>query len=84
LRLDALGREVDEQGKVILVQLPITLKVNQHPGPQPTLPPPPRLVEENPFFDPELGGTRKIERRRKAGFEFVQEGKFQKEAEAFR
>jgi hypothetical protein len=35
------------------------------------------------FFDPELGdrGLKRMERRRRAGFSFVEEGNFQKQAE---
>jgi hypothetical protein len=38
------------------------------------------------FFDPELGtrSLRKLERRKKTGFDFVQEGRFQKLAETQR
>lgn len=41
---------------------------------------------EDPFFDPRMGtgGRRRNDRRRKAGFEFVEEGRYQHEAEVFR
>ena len=43
-------------------------------------------VAARSFFDPELGvrGLRKLDRRRRAGFDFVQEGTFQKLAETQR
>jgi hypothetical protein len=46
-------------------------------------PPPP---QEDAFFDPRMGdrGLRKLERRARPTFEFVQEGEFQKQAEIFR
>lgn len=39
---------------------------------------------DDPFYDPALDRGRKTDKRRKVGFNFVQEGSFQREAELFR
>eukprot|EP00798_Chlamydomonas_sp_ICE-L_P006696 gene6696-3366_t len=97
LRLDSQGREVDEHGKPIQrqVQVVSTLKVNQQhvkgaPAPAPAktsfldLYAPPEN-EESEFHDPRMSaGGKKMDRRKRSGFEFVQEGQFQKQAEMLR
>ncbi|KAK9808286.1 hypothetical protein WJX73_007656 [Symbiochloris irregularis] len=93
LRLDDKGREVDEHGNLVAksVAAVTSLKVNQKkpefkrppPPAQPTGPPKPRPED---FFDPFLGDrpARGLNRRRKGGFEFVQQGRLQKQAETAR
>ncbi len=46
--------------------------------------PAPAAPVDDPFYDPALDRGRKTDKRRKVGFNFVQEGSFQKEAELFR
>ncbi|XP_022016113.1 protein RDM16 isoform X2 [Helianthus annuus] len=89
LRLDALGREVDEHGNV--VNIPklnnlSTLKVNinkqkkdafQILKPELEVDP-----DKNPHFDPRMGIDKtKLLRPKKMTFQFVEEGKWSKEAE---
>ncbi|CAI9280459.1 unnamed protein product [Lactuca saligna] len=89
LRLDALGREVDENGNV--VNIPklnnlSTLKVNinkqkkdafQILKPELEVDP-----DKNPHFDPRMGIDKtKLLRPKKMTFQFVEEGKWAKEAE---
>ncbi|KAD3640557.1 hypothetical protein R6Q59_003301 [Mikania micrantha] len=89
LRLDALGREVDEHGNV--VNIPklnnlSTLKVNinkqkkdafQILKPELEVDP-----DKNPHFDPRMGIDKtKLLRPKKMTFQFVEEGKWAKEAE---
>ncbi|KAL3521009.1 hypothetical protein ACH5RR_019158 [Cinchona calisaya] len=89
LRLDALGREVDEQGNVVNVPKVnnlSTLKVNinkqkkdafQILKPELDVDP-----EENPYFDPRMGiDKNKILRPKRMTFQFVEEGKWSKDAE---
>uniref|UniRef100_A0A1J3JCN3 U4/U6 small nuclear ribonucleoprotein Prp3 n=1 Tax=Noccaea caerulescens TaxID=107243 RepID=A0A1J3JCN3_NOCCA len=89
LRVDALGREIDEHGNVISVAKPSnlsTLKVNinkqkkdafQILKPQLEVDP-----EENPFFDPRMGIDKtKILRPKRMNFQFVEEGKWTRDAE---
>nr|XP_011469725.1 PREDICTED: U4/U6 small nuclear ribonucleoprotein Prp3 [Fragaria vesca subsp. vesca] len=89
LRLDALGREIDEHGNVVNVTKPnnlSTLKVNinkqkkdafQILKPEVDMNP-----ESNPFFDPKMGiNMTKIVRPKRMNFQFVEEGKWSKEAE---
>ncbi|WZZ10484.1 hypothetical protein YC2023_096405 [Brassica napus] len=92
LRVDALGREIDEHGNVISVTKPsnlTTLKVNinkqkkdafQILKPQLEVNP-----EENPHFDPRMGiDKNKILRPKRMSFEFVEEGKWTRDAESLK
>ncbi|XP_024176819.1 protein RDM16 isoform X1 [Rosa chinensis] len=89
LRLDALGREIDEHGNVVNVTKPnnlSTLKVNinkqkkdafQILKPEVDMDP-----ESNPFFDPKMGiNMTKIMRPKRMNFQFVEEGKWSRDAE---
>ncbi|KAG2730099.1 hypothetical protein I3760_01G277200 [Carya illinoinensis] len=89
LRLDALGREVDEHGNVVNLTKPSnlsTLKVNinkqkkdafQILKPELDVDP-----ESNPHFDGSLGINKtKLLRPKRMAFQFVEEGKWSKEAE---
>ncbi|CAN8313446.1 unnamed protein product [Cochlearia groenlandica] len=89
LRVDALGREIDEHGNVISVTKPSnlsTLKVNinkqkkdafQILKPQLEVDP-----EQNPHFDPRMGiDKNKILRPKRMNFLFVEEGKWTRDAE---
>nr|XP_043610016.1 protein RDM16-like isoform X2 [Erigeron canadensis] len=89
LRLDALGREVDEHGNVVNIAKPnslSTLKVNinkqkkdafQILKPELEVDP-----DKNPYFDPRMGIDKvKLLRPKKMTFQFVEEGKWAKEAE---
>lgn len=89
LRLDALGREIDEHGNVVNVTKPSnlsTLKVNinkqkkdafQILKPELDVDP-----ESNPHFDERMGINKtKILRPKRMSFQFVEEGKWSKEAE---
>lgn len=89
LRLDALGREVDEHGNV--VNMPklnnlSTLKVNINKQKkdafqilQPELEVDP---DKNPHFDPRMGIDKtKLLRPKRMTFQFVEEGKWSKDAE---
>ncbi|KAG9160819.1 hypothetical protein Leryth_008650 [Lithospermum erythrorhizon] len=89
LRLDAHGREVDEHGNVLDTTKPnnlSTLKVNinkqkkdafQILKPELEVDP-----EKNPFFDPDMGiNKNKILRPKRMTFQFVEEGKWAKDAE---
>ncbi|KAJ4970422.1 hypothetical protein NE237_003521 [Protea cynaroides] len=92
LRLDALGREIDEHGNVInipkLTNLS-TLKVNINKQKKeafqilkPELDVDPDL---NPHFDPEMGINKtKLLRPKRMNFLFVEEGKWSKQAEIIR
>ncbi|KAJ0257927.1 Protein RDM16 [Hirschfeldia incana] len=92
LRVDALGREIDEHGNVISVTKPSnlsTLKVNinkqkkdafQILKPQLEVNP-----EENPHFDPRMGiDKNKILRPKRMSFQFVEEGKWTRDAESLK
>ncbi|KAL0698769.1 hypothetical protein Bca4012_054891 [Brassica carinata] len=92
LRVDALGREIDEHGNLISVTKPSnlsTLKVNinkqkkdafQILKPQLEVNP-----EENPHFDPRMGiDKNKILRPKRMSFEFVEEGKWTRDAESLK
>ncbi|KAG5390420.1 hypothetical protein IGI04_031961 [Brassica rapa subsp. trilocularis] len=92
LRVDAHGREIDEHGNVISVTKPsnlTTLKVNinkqkkdafQILKPQLEVNP-----EENPHFDPRMGiDKNKILRPKRMSFEFVEEGKWTRDAESLK
>ncbi|OIT32674.1 PREDICTED: U4/U6 small nuclear ribonucleoprotein Prp3 [Nicotiana attenuata] len=87
LRLDALGREIDEQGNVVNVHKPSsTLKVNinkqkkesfQILKPELDVDP-----DKNPHFDPRMGiDKNKILRPKRMSFQFVEEGKWSHDAE---
>ncbi|XP_043699044.1 protein RDM16-like isoform X1 [Telopea speciosissima] len=92
LRLDALGREIDEHGNVInmpkLTNLS-TLKVNINKQKKeafqilkPELDVDPDL---NPHFDPGMGINKtKLLRPKRMSFQFVEEGKWAKQAEIIR
>ncbi|KAH1267685.1 hypothetical protein AAZX31_01G215400 [Glycine max] len=92
LRLDAQGREIDEQGNVINVTKPInlsTLKVNINKQKkeafeilQPVLDVDP---ESNPHFDASMGINKtKLLRPKRMNFQFVEEGKWSKDAETIK
>ncbi|KAJ8759870.1 hypothetical protein K2173_009971 [Erythroxylum novogranatense] len=89
LRVDALGREIDEHGNIVNVTKPSnlsTLKVNinkqkkdafQILKPELEVDP-----ESNPYYDPRMGiDKNKLLRPKRMTFQFVEEGKWSKEAE---
>ncbi|XP_021850034.2 protein RDM16 isoform X2 [Spinacia oleracea] len=89
LRLDAHGREVDEDGNVVYISKPSslsTLKVNinkqkkdafQIHKPELEVDP-----DKNPHFDPRMGIDKtKLLRPKRMNFLFVEEGKWSKDAE---
>ncbi|XP_075671814.1 protein RDM16 isoform X2 [Castanea sativa] len=89
LRLDALGREIDEHGNVVNVTKPSnlsTLKVNinkqkkdafQILKPELDVDP-----DSNPHFDERMGINKtKLLRPKRMNFQFVEEGKWSKDAE---
>ncbi|WCJ19453.1 U4/U6 small nuclear ribonucleoprotein Prp3 [Euphorbia peplus] len=89
LRIDALGREIDEHGNVISVSKPSnlsTLKVNinkqkkdafQILKPELEVDP-----DSNPHFDARMGINKtKLLRPKRMNFQFVEEGRWAKEAE---
>ncbi|KAH0660478.1 U4/U6 small nuclear ribonucleoprotein Prp3 isoform X1 [Solanum tuberosum] len=87
LRLDALGREIDEQGNIVNMLKPSsTLKVNINKKKQeafqilkPELEVDP---EKNPHYDPGMGiDKNKILRPKRMTFQFVEEGKWSRDAE---
>ncbi|KAL5569176.1 hypothetical protein UlMin_025751 [Ulmus minor] len=89
LRLDALGREIDEHGNVVNVTKPSnlsTLKVNINKQKKdafqilkPDLDVDP---ESNPHFDERMGVNKnKILRPKRMNFQFVEEGKWSRDAE---
>lgn len=92
LRLDAQGREVDEQGNVVkreVVQVS-TLKVNARAGKANALEEAMAAVrretqegQTDSFFDDRMGAAGR-KREKRAGLAFVEEGKFQKQAEMMR
>ncbi|XP_010253390.1 PREDICTED: U4/U6 small nuclear ribonucleoprotein Prp3 isoform X2 [Nelumbo nucifera] len=92
LRLDALGREIDEHGNVVDMPKPTnlsTLKVNinkqkkeafQILKPELDVDP-----ETNPHFDARMGINKtKLLRPKRMSFQFVEEGKWSKQAEIIR
>ncbi|BAU00702.1 hypothetical protein LR48_Vigan442s008800 [Vigna angularis] len=92
LRLDAQGREIDENGNVINVTKPTnlsTLKVNINKQKkdayeilQPVLDVDP---ESNPYFDASMGINKtKILRPKRMNFQFVEEGKWSRDAETIK
>jgi len=101
LRLDAQGREIDENGNLVVraVQPVSTLKVNlpgrvaealkEERGAPSTLDtrmPSASELEADPGFDPRMApaSDRRMQRPKKATFDFVQEGSLQKQAEMMR
>ncbi|CAI9282359.1 unnamed protein product [Lactuca saligna] len=90
LSLDAFGREVDENGNVVInipkLNILSTLKVNNNKQKKDTfqiLKPELEVdLDENPHFDPRMGIDKtKLLRPKKMTFQFVEEGKWAKEAE---
>ncbi|KAK7405997.1 hypothetical protein VNO78_07610 [Psophocarpus tetragonolobus] len=92
LRLDAQGREIDEHGNVINVTKPVnlsTLKVNINKQKkdafeilQPVLDVDP---ESNPHFDASMGINKtKLLRPKRMNFQFVEEGKWSRDAETIK
>ncbi|XP_020230044.1 protein RDM16 isoform X1 [Cajanus cajan] len=92
LRLDAQGREIDEHGNVINVTKPTnlsTLKVNINKQKkeafeilQPVLDVDP---ESNPHFDERMGINKtKLLRPKRMNFQFVEEGKWSRDAETIK
>lgn len=88
LRLDALGREIDEQGNVINLTKPnnlSTLKVNINKQRKDLFFVKPELEvdpEANPHFDARMGINKgKLLRPKRSTFQFVEEGKWSKDAE---
>ncbi|CAI0411550.1 unnamed protein product [Linum tenue] len=92
LRVDALGREIDEHGNIVSVTKPSnlsTLKVNinkqkkdafQILKPELEVDP-----DSNPHFDERMGINKaKILRPKRMSFQFVEEGKWSKDAESIR
>ncbi|KAK4367280.1 hypothetical protein RND71_015160 [Anisodus tanguticus] len=87
LRLDALGREIDEQGNIVNMPKPSsTLKVNINKKKQEAF----QILkpefevdpEKNPHFDPSMGIDKtKILRPKRMAFQFVEEGKWSRDAE---
>ncbi|CAN4101394.1 unnamed protein product [Withania somnifera] len=87
LRLDALGREIDEQGNIINMPKPSsTLKVNINKKKQEAF----QILkpefevdpDKNPHFDPAMGIDKsKILRPKRMTFQFVEEGKWSRDAE---
>ncbi|GAB5363525.1 hypothetical protein AAMO2058_000890700 [Amorphochlora amoebiformis] len=91
LRLDAKGRQIDEQGNVIKMEreATTTLKINQkllqreQQKLQPSQPKTGKLDDK--YLDPRItvADKRSIARRRKA-LSFIKQGKFQRKAQALR
>ncbi|XP_039070548.1 protein RDM16-like isoform X2 [Hibiscus syriacus] len=89
LRVDALGREIDEHGNIINVTKPSnlsTLKVNinkQKKDAFQILKPELEVdLEDNPHFDARMGiDKNKLIRPKRMTFQFVEEGKWSKDAE---
>ncbi|KAK8629685.1 hypothetical protein V6N13_078518 [Hibiscus sabdariffa] len=89
LRVDALGREIDEHGNIISVIKPSnlsTLKVNinkQKKDAFQILKPELEVdLESNPHFDSRMGINKdKLLRPKRMSFQFVEEGKWSKDAE---
>lgn len=92
--IDAQGNVIAQPLQVVS-----TLLVNQHallrkvgiqvdlplPAPEPE-PAPAAPPEESAFFDPRMGARalKRMDRRKRSAFEFVQEGQYQKQAEIMR
>eukprot|EP00898_Chlorokybus_atmophyticus_P005252 jgi/Chlat1/5728/Chrsp38S05566 len=90
LRVDAQGREIDEQGNVIehKVAAVSTLKVNINKAKKEAFKierPSEEELTTSTFFDPRMGIDKKaLLRPKRSTFTFVEEGTFQKQAEAQR
>ncbi|KAK8487200.1 hypothetical protein V6N13_062688 [Hibiscus sabdariffa] len=92
LRVDALGREIDEHGNIISVIKPSnlsTLKVNinkQKKDAFQILQPELEVdLESNPHFDARMGINKdKLLRPKRMSFQFVEEGKWSKDAEVIK
>ncbi|CAL8464003.1 g3538 [Coccomyxa elongata] len=89
LYLDDQGREVDEQGRLVkrdtrAVAAP-TLKLNERVEGKKAAPKEPEPPKRS-FYDQEIGERllNKTLRRPRASFDFVQHGRFEKQAEAMR
>ncbi|XP_057778718.1 protein RDM16-like isoform X2 [Salvia miltiorrhiza] len=92
LRLDAMGREIDEEGKVVDIpkaQSLSTLKVNINKQKKDAF----RILkpeldvdpETNPHFDPRVGiNKNKLLRTKRPTMQFVEEGKWSKDAESIK
>ncbi|CAD6251204.1 unnamed protein product [Miscanthus lutarioriparius] len=89
LRLDAQGREIDEQGNVISMTKPTnlsTLKVNINKQKKEAFqiikPDLDSLAKSSVHFDERMGiNQKKLLRPKRAGFQFVEEGKLTRQAE---
>uniref|UniRef100_A0A7N0UES0 Uncharacterized protein n=1 Tax=Kalanchoe fedtschenkoi TaxID=63787 RepID=A0A7N0UES0_KALFE len=89
LRLDALGREIDEQGNVVNITKPSSLStlkvnINKHKKDAFQILKPELDVDpdSNPYYDPHMGINKtKLLRPKRMTFQFVEEGKWSKEAE---
>ncbi|KAH6762647.1 Pre-mRNA-splicing factor 3 [Perilla frutescens var. hirtella] len=92
LRLDAKGREIDEEGKVVDIPKAkslSTLKVNINKQKKDAF----RILkpeldvdpETNPHFDPRVGiNKNKLLRTKRPAIQFVEEGKWSKDAESIK
>ena len=89
--MDANGREIDANGNVIQIQRHATLKANRRVRKE--------KIESNPYlrhragtekkddkvpFDPRIMVQNKIKARKKKSLQFVEQGKFTKQAQQFR
>lgn len=89
LRLDAQGREIDEQGNVISMTKPVnlsTLKVNINKQKKEAFqiikPDLDSLAKSSAHFDERMGiNHNKLLRPKRPGFQFVEEGKLTRQAE---
>ncbi|CAN6485885.1 unnamed protein product [Victoria cruziana] len=89
LRLDAQGREIDEHGNVVNLQKPTnlsTLKVNINKQKKEAFqiirPDLDADADSNPYFDESMGINKtKLLRPKRMSFQFVEEGKWSKQAE---
>ncbi|KAL6996602.1 hypothetical protein U1Q18_006733 [Sarracenia purpurea var. burkii] len=89
LRLDALGREVDEHGTVVnttkltnLSTLNVNINKQKKEAFQIFKPELDVDPDKNPHIDPRMGiNTKKLLRPKRTNFQFVEEGKWSKEAE---
>ncbi|CAL5090612.1 unnamed protein product [Urochloa decumbens] len=92
LRLDAQGREIDEQGNVISMTKPMnlsTLKVNINKQKKEAFqiikPDLDSLAKSSAHFDERMGiNQNKLLRPKRPGFQFVEEGKLTRQAELHR
>ncbi|KAG2642215.1 hypothetical protein PVAP13_2KG279800 [Panicum virgatum] len=92
LRLDAQGREIDEQGNIISMSKPTnlsTLKVNINKQKKEAFqiikPDLDSLAKSSAHFDERMGiNQNKLLRPKRPGFQFVEEGKLSRQAELHR